>query len=402
VMIETGAWRYYYEPQQRANIKKFIRIIEDTESGGKPLIKIRAFLERTINREEEPKANVNSEGMNAVRILTIHTSKGLEFPVVFLPAIDDPFSLKSNENLVYEKGGKFFFKSITEPSIRKDDEDFRLHMIKEEEEQKRLFYVAVTRAEEALFLVATWKERGKSFLSYLKDGLGLEKRDKMYSVKEDIPGLSIIDAAGLTAPSAKTPGGKKRGLLPVEFMPIPARADKEWKTVTGDITAKGRVRKTAVPGEILHHIFEKVSRGDITDNGIAERAARLFRSIGMNKADASHGIAEINRTVALLKEKGIWQNIIMPVKDSFAELPFVLESENALYNGRIDRIIIKGGFCNIYDYKTFPVADLEIEELMREHSFQLDIYKRAVKKIFSVNAVKSFIVFTHIGEVKEV
>jgi len=402
ILVETGAWRYYHEPQQRANIKKFIRIMEETESGGRPLIKIRAFLERTINREEEPKANVNTEGMKAVKILTIHTSKGLEFPVVFLPAIEDPFTLRSNESLVYERDGKFFFKAITESSIRRDDEDFRLHLMKEEEEQKRLFYVAVTRAEEALFLVATWRERGKSFLSYLKEGIGIDKGDNGYSVKENLQGLSIVDGAGITAPPVAVSAGKKKRLPHAEFVPTPVRAEKEWKTVTGGIMTKGQGRKTAVPGEILHEIFEKLSKGNITDDGLAGTAARLFTSKGMSESEAEKGIAEINETIGLLKEKGIWRNIIMPVKDSFAELPFVLESGNSVYRGRIDRIIKDGGAYNIYDYKTFPVADEEIDELVKEHSFQLDIYKKAAKKIFNTNDVKSFIVFTHIGEVREV
>lgn len=400
-LVETGAWRYYHEPQQCANIKKFIRIMEETESGGKPLIKIRAFLERTISREEEAKANVNTEGMNAVKILTIHTAKGLEFPVVFLPAVEDAFTLRNNENLVYEKEGKFFFKSVTDAALRRGDDDFQLHLMKEEEEQKRLFYVAVTRAEEALFLVTTWKERGKSFLSYLKEGIGLEKIDDGYRINEDIPGLSIVDGAGITAPPA-TSAGNKRKYPHAEFIPTPVRAEKEWKTVTGGIMTKGQGMKTAVPGEILHEIFEKISKGDITDDGIAEMAGRLFIYRGMNESESKDGIAEIKKTVTLLKEKGIWQGIIQPVKDSFAELPFVLESGTAVYRGRIDRIIKEGSAYNIYDYKTFPVADDEIEELVKEHSFQLDIYKKAAKKIFNTNAVKSFIVFTHIGVVREV
>ena len=160
--------------------------------------------------------------------------------------------------------------------------------------------------------------------------------------------------------------------------------------------------KSVVPGEILHEIFEKISKGDITDDKIADMAKRLFISGEMNEADAENGIAEINKTVELLKEKCIWQGIILPVKDSFTELPFVFESGNSVYRGRIDRVIKDGDVYNIYDYKTFPVADDEIGEIVKEHSFQLDIYKKAVKKIFNTNSVKSFIVFTHIGEVREV
>jgi ATP-dependent helicase/nuclease subunit A len=79
--------------------------------------------------------------MDAVRIMTIHAAKGLEFPLVFLPGLDEKFMTKTNENLIYEVNGNLFFKYIPESSIRKQDEDFSQHLKKEEEEQKRLFYV---------------------------------------------------------------------------------------------------------------------------------------------------------------------------------------------------------------------------------------------------------------------
>ena len=51
----------------------------------------------------------------------------------------------------------------------------------------------------------------------------------------------------------------------------------------------------------------------------------------------------------------------MPRKDSFAELPFILEAGDSVYSGRIDRVIIKDNVYNIYDYKTFPVKEKEKE-----------------------------------------
>ncbi|MEF9476301.1 MAG: UvrD-helicase domain-containing protein, partial [Candidatus Mariimomonas ferrooxydans] len=180
-LVQTRAWTYFHESQRRANVKKFIRLVEDLEANGKSLLKIRDFLEQTYNKLEEPKANVNIEGMDAVRIMTVHASKGLEFPMVFVPGLEEPFMLKTDDSLIYERDGKLFFKYEPESAIRKQDEDFLLHLRKEEEEQKRLFYVAVTRAEESLFLVGQWNEKdNKSFLSFLKQGLGLEKQGTGY------------------------------------------------------------------------------------------------------------------------------------------------------------------------------------------------------------------------------
>lgn len=59
-----------------------------------------------------------------VKLMTVHTSKGLEFPIVFIIGLED---------------GTFpHFRSIHKP--------------KELEEERRLFYVALTRAEEKVYL----------------------------------------------------------------------------------------------------------------------------------------------------------------------------------------------------------------------------------------------------------
>lgn len=189
-LISTGAWRYFYEPQRRANIKKFIRIIEGLEAEGKSLIKIRDFLERTYYKEEEPKANVKTEGMNAVRIITIHSAKGLEFPIVFIPGLEEAFESKIEENLIYERNGRLHFKSITDPSIRRMDEDFKIHLEKEFEEEKRLLYVAMTRARDELFLITRWEDKERrSFFDLIKNAINLRKEGDDFVSNVDIEGF---------------------------------------------------------------------------------------------------------------------------------------------------------------------------------------------------------------------
>ena len=113
-------------------------------------------------------------------------------------------------------------------------------------------------------------------------------------------------------------------------------------------------------------------------------------------------IAAIEKDIALLKEKGVWQKIILRRKGSFSELPFILNDDNVVYSGRIDRIIKENGTYNIYDYKTFPVKEKEIDYLSKEYSVQLNIYKRAVGKLFNTKHIRSFIIFTHTEDVIEV
>jgi len=404
-LLRTKAWRYFHEPQKKANIKKFIRIMEDIEASGKSIIKMRDFLERTCNKNEEPKANVNTEGMDAVKIMTIHAAKGLEFPIVFLPGIEEPFNIRTGENLVYEKEGKFFFKSEPEPSIRKQDEDFKIHRAKEEEEQKRLFYVAVTRAEEALFLIGHWSDRDRNFLAFLRQSLVLEKNEASYHIEADVPGFALLTEDDVRMHFEQSPARKVGGKLigPVEATPLSIKKQAAWRSVTETVDIKRQHGKDwLILGDIIHRIFESVSKGTIQEGDVKTKAEKLLTSRGVYNNRKEEKLAVIEKEITLLKEKDIWQDIIMPRENSFAELPFIYEEGDNVYTGRIDRLIVQGDTCNIYDYKTFPVKDQETDYLLKEYSFQLNIYKRAVMKLFNPKDVRSYIVFTHTGEIKEV
>ncbi len=404
-LVRTKAWIHLHEAQSRANVRKFIKIVEDLEANGKSLIKIRDFLERTGDKKEEPKANVNTEGMDAVRIMTIHASKGLEFPVVFVPGLEEPFSSKTGENLVYEKNGKFYFKSEPESSIRKQDDDFLIHQAKEEEEQKRLFYVTVTRAEEALFLLGRWSDSDKNFLSFLKQGLGLIKTDSTYTIDADIQGLSLLTEEDVKMLYEHAPGHEAtvKALPPVNVIPLTVQKQAPWKAVTETVEIKRQHGKDwAALGEIIHRIFEGVSNGIIKEEDIRSRAEKMLESAGFYKEVKEEKTEVIEKDIELLKTKGVWQSIILQRENSFSELPFVLGHDDVVYTGRIDRIIVEDGIYKIYDYKTFPVKEKEVEYLLKKYTFQMNIYKQAVRKLFNTNAVKSFIVFTHMGEIHEV
>ena len=140
----------------------------------------------------------------------------------------------------------------------------------------------------------------------------------------------------------------------------------------------------------------------ISEQDIKTRAEKLLTSKGVLNEQKEKFLSIIEKDISILREKGIWRDVILPQEHSFSELPFIFESEKTVYNGRIDRVIKKGGVYNVYDYKTFPVDKKEIEYLLKGYSFQLGVYRKAVKEIFKAGDVKSFIVFTHAGEVREI
>jgi len=140
----------------------FFNLACDAESRGKSLAEFIEYLEDVMNREEKPDdREIPGEGESGVRIMSIHKSKGLEFPVVFIYDCTHSGNRSGSPALVsyHEKyglilnipqadelplGGNYFLKILQQEEDAKDIAELR-----------RLLYVAMTRAECRLFLTFT-------------------------------------------------------------------------------------------------------------------------------------------------------------------------------------------------------------------------------------------------------
>jgi len=403
-LLKTQAWRYFHDAQKRENIKKFIRIIEDLQQGGRSIHLIRDYLERTLNRSEEPKANVNTDQMDAVRIMTIHSAKGLEFPVVFLPGLEERFKPSSEENLVFEREDGVYYKSIGDSSLRNIDPDYIRHFEREVEEMKRLFYVAVTRASDVLILMGQWEDSGKSFFSFLVQGLGIDKEDIKRAIGPDIPGFSILTEDDVNMIYEHTSlleiGAEKRPRPEVKRHPVRKRIP--WQTVTESAEImRHHGRDWLILGEVIHRLLEEISRGRLRETSIGSVIKKWLIQRGMERGELNRAVATILTQIQTLKKKGVWDEIVLPRDDAYTELPFIYDAGECVYTGRIDRIIMEKDTCHIYDYKTFPVNESEIPYLLREYSHQLRIYRDAAHALFK-RPCRSYIIFTHSGEIREV
>jgi len=130
------------------NLGMFSQVIDDYEIINftrPPLEEIKTFLEFIKYGAEHhyPEGWLNNtyKNINAVKIMTIFQSKGLEFPVVFIPYL--------NKNYLPSQkfGGKGIWHTISRDLII-DQERFEGGI----EDERRLFYVAITRSQKFLFL----------------------------------------------------------------------------------------------------------------------------------------------------------------------------------------------------------------------------------------------------------
>ena len=140
----------------------FFSLASDADSRGKSLAEFIEYLEDVMKKEEKPDdKDIPGEGESGVRIMSIHKSKGLEFPVVFIYDCTHSSNIRNLAGLVnyHEKyglimsipqaeelplGGNYFRKIFLDEEKAKDTAEL-----------KRLLYVAMTRAECQLYLTFT-------------------------------------------------------------------------------------------------------------------------------------------------------------------------------------------------------------------------------------------------------
>ncbi len=160
-----------------ANVRKLMRLAREWErEEGSDL---RGFLDAVAERagedlevSRESEAPVESEALDAVRLMTIHRAKGLEFPVVCVADLGRQPPGGGQEILRIGRDGKVGMKLATldgakrRPALEWDEVGARADAAAAAEEE-RLFYVAMTRAEKKLILSGAmkanaWNERKRS------------------------------------------------------------------------------------------------------------------------------------------------------------------------------------------------------------------------------------------------
>lgn len=121
------------------------------------------YFSKAIDGKFEIKYSIEEEASNAVKIMTIHKSKGLEYPYVFLPLLQSAFREDYDKSGLSKKYG-IFIPNISN-RVEKPCAVKKLGMLEEKNEnvseRLRLLYVAFTRAREKLILIIDEKEKEK-------------------------------------------------------------------------------------------------------------------------------------------------------------------------------------------------------------------------------------------------
>jgi ATP-dependent helicase/nuclease subunit A len=149
-----------------ANVRKLMRLAREWEAeGGSDLAGFIDLLGRLRSggADRESEAPMETEGLDAVRLMTIHRAKGLEFPVVCVADLGRGPTY-GRDLLRLSRDGRRLGLMLARPGLARNlrtptyAELSDLQWTAEQEEERRLFYVAMTRARERLILSGAMKQ----------------------------------------------------------------------------------------------------------------------------------------------------------------------------------------------------------------------------------------------------
>lgn len=170
ILDETNYYNYITAmpagQKRKANIDMLIeKAIQFQSTSYKGLFNFIRYINRIIDYEIDfGEANILNENENVVRIMSIHKSKGLEFPVVFVSGMGKTFNVQDSKSKTVIHPDLGIGNDYINPELRIKSPTLIKKIISKKivlenlAEELRVLYVALTRAKEKLILTATVKD----------------------------------------------------------------------------------------------------------------------------------------------------------------------------------------------------------------------------------------------------
>ena len=363
------------EERRAQNISKFFDKLKtyEVEHEDASVFAVSDWIDLSMELGESPlAADFGWTENNAVNILTIHSAKGLEFPIVFL------VNLVAQRFPTTERHEQI---PIPEALIKEILPVGDYHL----EEERRLFYVGMTRARDRLYFTAAnyygEGKRERKLSTFVIEALGDEAKRKLPIVGEKQQ-LSLLD---WSKPA------EEMELRMVTHPPINYISYSQIETFK-DCPLHYKLKfilKIPTPssaaqsfGTSLHVALRDYSRARITGkNPTEEDLMEILKNDWIKEGYSSKS----HEQLTFEKGKKFLRSFYKQVKGSpilplVLEQPFTFLLENIKVGGRIDRVdpIEKGKKIEIIDYKT-GAAPKNQEEVDRD--FQMTVYALAATEV---------------------
>ena len=427
--------------QKALNVYKFQEIVFKLEEGG---VKTYGDLMEKLNRIQsleisEGEAFSNTEGDDVVTVMTVHSAKGLQFPVVCLPDLNSTVINKSR--LFYYDGNSGFGYRLTHgDKIEIDPIGWSLRILdkfKDISETKRLLYVAMTRAKDYLFFAGARERKNGSLTSPKKgswmkeimDGIALETDDEAESIVfsgltipiinelKEVKAADFMNKSSELSPeilkSAKYIESINATHSPVRITPtgflkyIECPKKYDLSETYGIEEPEKEESKSGINepasgkkfGDIAHKLLSRLNFQEQDYDLLIDEELKRNQIEGKLGEEYAN---EMGKIVERFKKTEIFEQLqSLPQEKIKKEEKFFIEFEGVIIEGTIDLMYEFNDKWILLDYKTDFVAEGEFDEKVEHYEPQLMLYAKAIKNITKEYPLRTAIYFTRSGENRE-
>ena len=395
-------------PNGEQRVQNVRKILQNARGFEQRNLSFRSFARWLKDRESLVTAEAESplveEDEDAVRLMTIHKAKGLQFPVVVLANLAQQRSRKTS--LVIGDGGTFQFKAGDGFCTSRFQDVVEFESCREEAEAVRLLYVAATRAGDTLVvprMPETKKtSRERSYFHLLEAGLSGDDGGRLVE-RRDMSELPPLTGSRRPVRRKLKKGGERERWME-ERKDLVRRAARAMKVVTPSGEAAHETIRPAGEGAgagdegrlfgiAFHYLMEMIDpAAENVPDSLARAAAERFRLRD----------AEILRHLA---ERTLRSNILGEARSSgrmHREVPFTLQRGDLVIEGRIDLMYGINGAWRIVDYKTDDLPPGGIDARFEAYRNQGMIYALAASRLVGEPVESVLFCFVRSGEVREI
>ena len=323
------------------------------------------YFEQLEKYDESFNVAPSFSGNDVVRYLTIHQSKGLEYPIIYLPSLFHSFESQMNRkanNSAYKTSARF---GLIIPSIQDEIEAqngiedttqstvyaFVEKLLAKKEalsEKMRLFYVALTRAKEGAYLY----EMDKGDKPLVSDPRNAKRFDDFLDCYSNKKGTLKVEVT--SGPTGHKGNGRS---LAGDFKPF------EYHSISVVPYAKNVARASkeahGLPDEGALRFGEKLHR-------LLELSDFASKDSSWIKEDAERKLIQGVLSLSLFEKAG----------EAKVYHEYAFYDEDNDLNGIIDLLLVYPDHIDLVDFKT---SNIEDEAYVK----QLDSYSEYLKKVFN-------------------
>lgn len=355
---------------------------------------LQLFIDWISKDEVEIKRELEQSEVDAVRIMTVHGSKGLQAPVVILPdtvrvkSVKNESGLLLDEVIYYPLNSSEYEKNCK--GIKAKEKELSL------EEYRRLLYVALTRAEERLCICGYKQKNKPSEESWYE----ICKKNLAKIAIEETDGKLVYDVEQAFEPKTKEIKAQQTDDCP-DFMWLKENSPEEGALARPLAPSKMEEDETALVspigqngkscyrrGQLIHKLLQFIPQVKQDNKEILIREFLLKSAPEISQYEENRITTEVLRLIEDERFKPIFG------ANSRAEVPIMGEADGLIISGQIDRLVVEDERVMIIDFKTNRPAAEKLSDVPSGYLKQLNAYKSLIERIYPAKKAETYILWS--------